>query len=726
MNPDNKTISQGPSTPQNPCRTYVDFYNPQTRPTVTSRKNLVTFLPAIDNCDVFELIKEYFLYLDQDPQLYSEVKKKAEFFFGDKSLEPYGYCNEQHGERAICALEEVLKEFRSGSTDKVTEIHETMLYSFKRYLHYLSWINCRNSNSWGNRTALEIFSLKEGLIYEPDGEKARFFRLVMETAVNGNQWFLDLAKKFFFTQSIEIQDFIIDSLLKRERTVSILDLLQKPLLPENPQGFDVVSHLSTEIVFKIFENLDGKSLFSCTAVNRKWRKISLELRLWKRINEIEFNGASLPDPVYKQRPSEALELGWQVSRGINFATSQTYSLPMPYYCRSTIMYKPDLDYFGINFQNILFDNEETKELSKWIRYRTIKNNWEKSRETNVSVFEVNSVSNVTAAEFNNDLLLFGTSDGSIGCYSTKTASKKFYHDLAHAHGIWSVALTEEGDLAFAGSADSTISVWSVELGQKVMTLFGHEHVVRCLKVYGRRLFSGSRDSRILLWSIDEVILKNQAPVLVSDDYFVEHPDRVRVLDVKEGLLFSGGSDGHVFITDVEERKNVFMFKKHVGKILVLTYSPKIQMLATGGEDRNIVIYNLLEEGKTDFIWGHNAPVSHLVFAESSLISGDARGDIFVHDLRHGWPLAVFDNHKRGLTGLHLTRFGHLVSSSDDGSVIVFDLNSKKMVTKLYEDNPEMNHVVWFSGVNDTQLVIIHKFQTSKNRIVMLDYDWPCP
>ena len=152
----------------------------------------------------------------------------------------------------------------------------------------------------------------------------------------------------------------------------------------------------------------------------------------------------------------------------------------------------------------------------------------------------------------------------------------------------------------------------------------------------------------------------------------------------------------------------------------------MKMLATGGEDRNIVIYNLIEEGKTDFIWGHNAPVSHLLFNGSNLISGNAKGDIFIHDIRNGWPLVFFESHKKGITGLHLTKFGHLISSSDDGNVAIFDLESKETVTKLYEDNPETNHVVWFSGINETQLVFIHRFQDLRNRIVMLDYDWPCP
>ena len=238
-----------------------------------------------------------------------------------------------------------------------------------------------------------------------------------------------------------------------------------------------------EIVSKIFKNLDGGSLFSCTAVNRKWRTISLDPRLWKTINEVEFNEANLPDPVYKDRPSESLpKVGWMIPQGINFSLSQAYSMPPSCYCRSTVMYKPDLDYFGINFQNTLFKDEKTRELSKWLRYRAIRSNWEKSRETNVSVFEIPSVSSITASQFKNNLLFFGTSNGSVGCYSTVTASRKFYSDLAHFQGIWSVALTEEGDLAFAGSADTTISVWSVELGQRILTLFGHEEVVRCLKI----------------------------------------------------------------------------------------------------------------------------------------------------------------------------------------------------------------------------------------------------
>lgn len=197
MDPDDGIMSQGSSTdPQTPCRTYINFFN--SKPVLSAKNLPATFIPEINSFNISELIREYFFYLDQNPRLYSEVKKKARFLFGDPSLEPYGYCNEQHGERAICALGEVLEEFRSGRTEKVSEVHDTMLYSFKRYLHYWSWMSSKSSNSFENRMALEIFSLKEALIFEPEGEKIRHFRIIMENIINDNKSFLELAKDFFF------------------------------------------------------------------------------------------------------------------------------------------------------------------------------------------------------------------------------------------------------------------------------------------------------------------------------------------------------------------------------------------------------------------------------------------------------------------------------------------------------------------------------------------------
>ena len=193
MDPDDEITSQGPSTP---CRTYINFFNSKIKPMISVKNLSTAFIPEINSFNISELVQEYFSYLDQSPRLYSEVKKKAKFFFGDQSLEPFGYCNEQHGERAIFALGEVLEEFRSGKTEKVSEVHETMLYSFKRYLHYWSWISFKNSNSFESRMALEIFSLKEALMFEPEGEKIRYFRLIMENITNGNESFLSLAKDF--------------------------------------------------------------------------------------------------------------------------------------------------------------------------------------------------------------------------------------------------------------------------------------------------------------------------------------------------------------------------------------------------------------------------------------------------------------------------------------------------------------------------------------------------
>lgn len=50
----------------------------------------------------------------------------------------------------------------------------------------------------------------------------------------------------------------------------------------------------------------------------------------------------------------------------------------------------------------------------------------------------------------------------------------------HAGGVWTLQLSENGEIAVSGSTDRTVRVWDTVNGVCIHTLSGHTSTVRCM------------------------------------------------------------------------------------------------------------------------------------------------------------------------------------------------------------------------------------------------------
>ncbi|XP_030967662.1 zinc finger CCCH domain-containing protein 17-like [Quercus lobata] len=113
------------------------------------------------------------------------------------------------------------------------------------------------------------------------------------------------------------------------------------------------------------------------------------------------------------------------------------------------------------------------------------------------------VGQVNALESVNDLLFAGVEDGVILAWKGTCESNLTFQLAAtlkgHTHGITSLVVGG-GNRLYSGSKDHTIRVWDHENWQCIMTLNGHDDVVKSLMCWDKYLFSGSLDCTIKVWA----------------------------------------------------------------------------------------------------------------------------------------------------------------------------------------------------------------------------------
>lgn len=109
---------------------------------------------------------------------------------------------------------------------------------------------------------------------------------------------------------------------------------------------------------------------------------------------------------------------------------------------------------------------------------------------------------------------------------------------AHNASVNSIEIFSQVMLATC-SNDRTVKVWDMRLLDKpVATLAAHTGAVRCIRHNSKRLVSGGDDHVVFVWDCSSFTLLQRID---------RHPAAITCIDLTEGLMCTGGSDGSVFL-----------------------------------------------------------------------------------------------------------------------------------------------------------------------------------
>ena len=210
----------------------------------------------------------------------------------------------------------------------------------------------------------------------------------------------------------------------------------------------------------------------------------------------------------------------------------------------------------------------------------------------------------------------------------------------HNREILAIAMSHRGDKIVSASSDYTLKVWDLDTGNHLKTLQGHTGVVISVAIApdDSRIISGSADRNVKIWDL------NSGSVLATLE---GHRDSVSDILVRP-------SGKH------------FVSRSH-----------------DGGEMSTFKVWNLVsyqEEASLESITGKTAAVE---------MSGDGRSVVFASgDEIHDWDFsekktrAGLFKHSRWITALvSIPGSCYLVSSSDDGSLVLWDLERSRALAK---------------------------------------------
>ncbi|RIA47189.1 c-type cytochrome [Dichotomicrobium thermohalophilum] len=180
--------------------------------------------------------------------------------------------------------------------------------------------------------------------------------------------------------------------------------------------------------------------------------------------------------------------------------------------------------------------------------------------------------------------LTGSDDGTLALWDLDTG--EIVHRFeGHDAKVVDVAVSPDGERAASASWDRTVRLWRIADGKLIAELKGHTGPVNAVgfSENGEHLYSGSYDGSIRLWHADGSEATAIRPV-------VEYGWGINAMRLLPGARIAfGAQNGDVRVID-RDGNEIKVLAPHEGPVLSLAVSPERDVLATGGADGMIRLW----------------------------------------------------------------------------------------------------------------------------------------
>ena len=245
----------------------------------------------------------------------------------------------------------------------------------------------------------------------------------------------------------------------------------------------------------------------------------------------------------------------------------------------------------------------------------------------------------------------------------------------HTGQVLDIAFSPDGTVLASCGKDKTIQLWQVGNHQLLMPPKDLPDVVKNL-VFSPdgQILAASREGSILLWDY---------PSLKEHEEIEAHRLSIsRLAFRKDALLAASSYDGTISLWRIDRHEKVRSLSGHKGQVLSLAFSPDGRVLASGGWDKTIRLWDTNSGNQLgEPIAAHRNAVLSVAFSSDGKILASAGPDKVIHlwDVAAGRleqnsrPFKTLLGHGKAVWTLAFGDAGRLVSGGDEASAILWNI-----------------------------------------------------
>jgi WD40 repeat protein len=287
---------------------------------------------------------------------------------------------------------------------------------------------------------------------------------------------------------------------------------------------------------------------------------------------------------------------------------------------------------------------------------------------------------------------------------TRIKLKKIFEYAGHSQNIYALAYYAQEESLISGGGDGYIALWNTKTGENRGALLKATAPVYSLAVIESRrlLIVGQSDGGIHFYDLQEKkLIKSMAVLNFPIFNFCWIPDT--------SLVFAAVANGHFLCFDIDSFTCAAQFDLKTQNLRCIAYSQEKQLLAIGGSDAQIRLYQYPALEPVQILKRHTNSVFTVSFSKCGnfLYSAGRDSLLAVWETRNFSLLEALAAHRYTVNHLTLSPSGaYLATASMDSTIKLWETPTLKLLKVIdqprsWGHSASVNRLLWLP---DGQLI----------------------